>query len=133
MIAYRCLVPLEFKNSQNLAGGSVCNCWPLCTGVEYDVERIVLSHNNSKWNLDTNYEYTALEFQFKNFKFKPMKREQLFGDLDYIADIGELLSLFIGTSVLSLIELVFFCTFGFIKHLNRRTVEIKVDYIGECR
>lgn len=109
----------------------MCNCWPLCTGIEYDVERIVLSRNRSKWNpINDGYEYTVLEFKFKDFKFQPLKRKQLYGDLDYIADIGELLSLFIGTSVLSVIELIFFCTFGVIKHLNQRTFEMNVDFVN---
>lgn len=120
----------QLKIDAHLAGTSVCNCWPLCTGVEYDVERIVLSRNRSKWNpINDGYEYTVLEFKFKDFKFQPLKRKQLYGDLDYIADIGELLSLFIGTSVLSVIELIFFCTFGIIKHLNQRTFEMNVDFV----
>lgn len=106
----------------------MCNCWPLCNDIEYDVDRIVLSHNISQYDHeDDGYEYSRLEFRFKYEMFKPLKREQLYGDLDYIADIGELLSLFIGTSVLSVIELIYFCSFGFLKHIKQNTISVRVN------
>lgn len=110
-------------------GKSICNCWQPCNEIRYDIERTVLSRNISNLNRKGDgFEYTRLEFQFKHFEFKVMKREQLHGDLDYIADIGELLSLFIGTSVLSVIELIFFFTFGFIKHIRQKTDDLRVDF-----
>lgn len=47
---------------------------------------------------------------YKTFQFIPMKRTELYTDLDFISNCGGLLSLFIGTSLLSIVEVFYFFT-----------------------
>lgn len=111
---------------------SVCNCWPLCDSIEYDVDHVAIAHNISKWYPnDEGYEYTELKFQFKDFQFQPIKREELYTDLDFVSNIGGLLSLFIGTSFLSLIEICFFFTVRFFIHVRENAVEVDIEVVEE--
>lgn len=88
----------------------------------YEVERINVVNNLSKLYPNTDsYEYTELTFQFQHFMFQTIKREELYTDLDFASNIGGLLSLFIGTSFLSIIEVIFFFSIRFFKHLAHNT------------
>uniref|UniRef100_A0A336KIF1 CSON011900 protein n=1 Tax=Culicoides sonorensis TaxID=179676 RepID=A0A336KIF1_CULSO len=108
---------------------SICGCYPSCNSVEYEIDQIAISDNISKWYPDNEdgLEFTELTFQFKTFTFNMVKREELFTDLDFISNIGGLLSLFIGTSFLSLIELGFFFILRFIRHLQSDPVHINIE------
>lgn len=47
---------------------------------------------------------------FKTATFYPMQRSELFSKTDLIASCGGILGLFMGFSLLSVIEIVYFCT-----------------------
>lgn len=51
---------------------------------------------------------------FKDAQFIPVKRSELFGLTDFLANCGGLLGLFMGVSILSLVEIFYYC---FIKPL----------------
>lgn len=53
---------------------------------------------------------TKLDIFFKDRQFVKLHRSELFGQTDFMANIGGLLGLFLGFSVLSLIEIVYFST-----------------------
>lgn len=102
----------------------------MCDSIDYEVDHVAIENNISKWySNDDGYEYTELTFQFKDFQFKPIKREELYTDLDFVSNIGSLLSLFIGTSFLSLIELAFFFTIRFVKHLRQNTMQVNIELV----
>ncbi|KAI8424618.1 hypothetical protein MSG28_003051 [Choristoneura fumiferana] len=54
--------------------------------------------------------YTHLEFYHKEPRFVSMRRSELFGLTDFLANCGGLLGLFLGFSFLSLVEIFYFCT-----------------------
>lgn len=56
------------------------------------------------------YDYVEVLLYYKSFQFIPMKRTELYTDLDFISNCGGLLSLFIGTSLLSIVEVIYFFT-----------------------
>lgn len=94
----------------------------MCDNVEYDVDQIAIVKNISSWYPnDEGFEYTELTFQFKDFQFQPLIRAELYTDLDLMANIGAFLSLFIGTSFLSLIEVGFFFIVRFIDNLTKKS------------
>lgn len=47
---------------------------------------------------------------FKTANFLPIKRSELFSNTDLIASCGGLLGLFLGFSLLSVIEIIYYCT-----------------------
>ncbi|XP_059047783.1 pickpocket protein 28-like [Achroia grisella] len=55
-------------------------------------------------------QYSRLKLHFKEPKFVSMRRSELFGLTDFLANCGGLLGLFLGFSFLSLIEVVYFFT-----------------------
>lgn len=51
-----------------------------------------------------------LSIFFKEHQFITSKRSELYGQTDFLANCGGLLGLFMGVSVLSIIEVVYYCT-----------------------
>lgn len=51
-----------------------------------------------------------LSIYFKEHQFITSKRSELYGQTDFLANCGGLLGLFMGVSVLSIIEVIYYCT-----------------------
>lgn len=54
--------------------------------------------------------YAYIVLFFKEDQFVTLKRAELFGITDFVANCGGLLGLFMGVSLLSLVEIIYFCT-----------------------
>jgi hypothetical protein len=50
----------------------------------------------------------SLKVFFKDNEFVPLKRFQLYGTVDFLANCGGLLGLFVGVSVLSIVEIFYY-------------------------
>ncbi|XP_037296673.1 pickpocket protein 28 [Manduca sexta] len=98
----------------------LCKCFPACNNIEYDAEitkaelnvnRFLSSEDSdtSVWDY-RNYTFSRLEMYFKSPRFVSMRRSELFGLTDFIANCGGLLGLFLGFSFLSLVEIIYFLT-----------------------
>ncbi|XP_062698800.1 pickpocket protein 28-like [Aedes albopictus] len=112
-----------------------CNCLPSCTSYQFDFE--ILQHSfNSSGNIDGVQAYVqhlrqqleqfqsffissttlsrdylgTLSVFFKEPHFIAKARSEQYELTDLIANCGGLLGLFTGTSLLSLIEIVYFCS-----------------------
>ncbi|CAH1647309.1 unnamed protein product [Spodoptera littoralis] len=101
----------------------VCHCLPSCNSVDYDAEILKTDYNLQKligiydalYKLPdketlNSYNYSKLEIYFKKPRFLSMRRSELFGIIDFLANCGGLLGLFLGFSFLSLMEIVYFLT-----------------------
>lgn len=105
-----------------------CNCMAACYVVMYEADvreiKLVENHsrsekNNSNGN-DSNVvtvqnetdieHYSKLIVQFKEAEFMAMKRSELYGLTDFIANCGGILGLFMGVSILSFVEIIYFFT-----------------------
>lgn len=53
---------------------------------------------------------TRLSIFFKERQFLTLKRSELYGYTDFFAKCGGLLGLFMGISLLSIVELIYYCT-----------------------
>lgn len=51
-----------------------------------------------------------LSIFFKEHQFITSKRSELYGQTDFLANCGGLLGLFMGVSLLSIIEFIYYCT-----------------------
>ncbi|XP_055591069.1 pickpocket protein 28-like [Uranotaenia lowii] len=95
-----------------------CNCLPACTSIQYSVEITQTDLDLQSWM--ESYEpgstgnpgisLANVKVYFKEAQFITSKRSELYGVIDFLANCGGLLGLCLGVSVLSLVEIVYFCT-----------------------
>lgn len=55
---------------------------------------------------------------FKDNQFITSERNELFGPIDFVANLGGLLGLFIGFSLLSLVEIIYYLTLRLVANLK---------------
>lgn len=65
-------------------------------------------------------QYARIIITFKENQFFAWRRSELYGGTDFIANCGGLLGLFMGVSVLSIVEALYFCTIRLCCNLRRR-------------
>ncbi|CAD6996199.1 unnamed protein product [Ceratitis capitata] len=101
----------------NYLGTTECNCLPACTSLVYNTE---ISHGNFdledmlKATADTSFyedfpgsQMSRLSVYFKEHQFITSKRSELYGITDFLANCGGIFGLFMGFSILSLVELLY--------------------------
>ncbi|CRL02058.1 CLUMA_CG015123, isoform A, partial [Clunio marinus] len=89
---------------EKYAALSSCQCLSECNALEYDVELV----KTRKISLGKTNSTAIMKVFFKENQFVPLKRFQLYGTIDFLANCGGLLGLFVGVSVLSLIEILYY-------------------------
>lgn len=122
----------------------VCGCLPPCYYVEYDAEVLKTKYNIPPtqreaiiFNMsslvpwffsdDKSLKYSRLEVYFKKSRYLSMRRSELFGWTDFVANIGGLLGVFLGFSFLSLVEIIYFATIRIGVALKRDREGEKID------
>ncbi|XP_058125994.1 pickpocket protein 28-like [Anopheles ziemanni] len=97
---------------------SSCNCLPACTFVQFNAE---ISQADLEWrrltetinlfpNKLNNSDLSLIYIYFKEGHFNSIKRNQIFGVDDFIANCGGILGLFMGVSLLSIVEILYYFT-----------------------
>ncbi|KAM7363079.1 ripped pocket [Cochliomyia hominivorax] len=106
------------KNTDfNYRGETECNCLPACTSLAYNTE---ISQANfdledmlrASGEMDFFDEYpgsqmTRLAVYFKENQFITSKRSELYGVTDFLANCGGIFGLFMGFSILSMVEMMY--------------------------
>ncbi|EFA05007.2 Pickpocket protein 28-like Protein [Tribolium castaneum] len=117
-----CVTQVDKKlKTQEMSGtASQCDCKPSCTSLSYNVET-----SNSRYyfkeyldlrNISNNFEepdkhhFSMLLVYFKVDQFLSIQRNELYGVSDFIANVGGLFGLFLGFSLISTVEIVYFLT-----------------------
>ncbi|XP_065087702.1 pickpocket protein 28-like [Ochlerotatus camptorhynchus] len=95
-----------------------CYCMPSCVSLRYDVE-VSRSPFNPHQFVDANHytrnlykhsdDHALVAVGFKSKWLLPLKRRELMGLSDLMAQIGGLFALMMGASVISLLEIAYFC------------------------
>lgn len=79
------------------------------------------SRYSSKGTANETIKITRVDIFFKKNQFLALHRSELFGQTDFLANIGGLLGLFLGFSFLSLIEIIYFATIRlWYKFMNKK-------------
>ncbi|XP_053678730.1 pickpocket protein 28-like [Anopheles nili] len=92
----------------------LCNCLPACVEFRYRAEAsthtvaMMESWPEMEMN-ETESLASQVEVEFAEDHFYPLVRSVRYGVLDFLADSGGLIALFLGVSIVSLLEVVFFC------------------------
>ncbi|KAF2887502.1 hypothetical protein ILUMI_18671, partial [Ignelater luminosus] len=112
-----------------------CNCLPSCTSLQYEVE---ISQSDWAWRESfavlknlmgdkyseafSNIEKSRLSrliVYFKEMQFLALERHELYGKTEFFSNTGGLLGLFIGFSITSAIEILYFLTLRIICNIKR--------------
>ncbi|XP_029342234.1 pickpocket protein 11-like [Acyrthosiphon pisum] len=93
---------IKLRNTTGIDEKVNCGCYPPCDDVNYIVE----GDNTIQWFLGTNLKWGLIKYPRMR-----LKRNVLFGFTDVLVSIGGTAGLFLGCSVLSFLEIIYFFTF----------------------
>jgi Amiloride-sensitive sodium channel len=103
----------EVEKQYNL--DDTCSCLLACGEIIYNFDTLQLDHSREKDSSGFVYSGTIdmsseMTFQFKSESFNPLILKRQFTELDFISYTGGALGLFLGFSVLSFIEIIYYFT-----------------------
>ncbi|XP_031624499.1 pickpocket protein 28-like [Contarinia nasturtii] len=102
-------------------------CLPVCDSITYDAE-ISISKIElkalSKF-VPEGFKIIKMSVLFKDQQYFGSLRSELYGTLDFLAACGGILSLFMGISLLSFIEIMYFATLRLTCNLHKRNLAKK--------
>lgn len=93
-----------------------CDCLQECNSIEYEIqvirskidfERHYLTINNVSYWIGNTY-HGALVVSYSDSEFTALRRYESYGLASFLSNVGGLLSLFLGVSVLSFVEIFYF-------------------------
>ncbi|CAG9564749.1 unnamed protein product [Danaus chrysippus] len=106
-----------------------CKCLQACTSIEYDAETsqadydwqsIFRAHRQQIEEQDKDVFVARVLIFFKEAQFITSRRSELYGQTEFLANVGGLLGLFLGFSILSLAEILYFLTLRLYCVLSKR-------------
>lgn len=102
-----------------------CNCLPTCSHVSYGATFL-----NFNYAFEKSHNLTSLKVSYKDAQFLALQRIEKYTMIDVLVWAGGILGLYLGGSLLSVIDLVFYCTareiFTFIRHKkNKNTLSMQ--------
>ncbi|KAJ2952351.1 hypothetical protein O0L34_g4636 [Tuta absoluta] len=127
--ALESLAQTELNVKSKVKNEDPCRCLPPCNSILYDAEILRSAYNVHTYleNRRKQYEdddpkveaffdalqslnFSEMDVYFKHSHFISMRRSELFGVTEFMANCGGLLGLFLGFSFLSLVEIFYFAT-----------------------
>jgi acid-sensing ion channel, other len=120
----------ELYEDQNLfsddaqSTSEICNCLPSCTSINYNAEVSQIPLNPEEFGFEIeDSSLLAVEFYFTGTSFVHMKRIEMYGWQDFIANCGGLLGLFLGISLVSIIEIFYYLSLRILVNSNLITLK----------
>lgn len=105
---------------------------PACSSITYDVELSfskydlrALHHAKKKNSSIFEQQYSRIFISFKDNQFFASRRSELYGYTDFFGSCGGLLGLFMGFSLLSIVEMIYYCTLRLACNLRQRRIKKK--------
>ncbi|KAB0792999.1 hypothetical protein PPYR_12619 [Photinus pyralis] len=104
-----------------------CDCLPACTSLTYNSENSqadfqwykVFEATKAKYRGLAGANLTSITLFFKEMQFITSERNELYGPTDFLANCGGLLGLFMGFSLLSIIEIFYFLSLRLVCNLRK--------------
>ncbi|XP_039453729.1 pickpocket protein 28-like [Culex pipiens pallens] len=122
---------------------SFCNCMSACSSIQYQSEITQSTYDymesidlrirplfGNHSNFTTSIRMSKVSIHFKEAEFLSMRRGELFGLTDFIANCGGVLGLCLGVSFVSLVELLYYCVARPLQLL--KTVRNNVIVVKDC-
>jgi acid-sensing ion channel, other len=91
-----------------------CDCLPSCRSIDYNIN---VHFEKFKTENESDVERASLSVYFADEEFIVMRRYASFGTGTLLSNIGGLLGLFLGASVMSFIEVFYFFTIRLFNNL----------------
>lgn len=108
------------------------NCLPACNSTTYEAD-ISTSKKASNPTESKGFKHIKVLVLFKYHQYYASSRTELYGKMDFIdftAACGGILNLFMGISILSIIEIIYFATFRLVfRNLYKRNCKNKVAIV----
>lgn len=108
------------------------NCLPACRSISYDAEMSMSRFDRynyekamKKPNRQSKRRYSRVLITFKDEQFFSSRRAEVYTLIDFIANCGGILGLFMGISILSIVEIVYFSTLRIGCSLRKRRLAKK--------
>lgn len=132
--SFRCI---EFVENHIYNVNLTNSCLPVCDSTTYDAEiSISKIKSNALRYLSKGNRIIKLSVSFKDQQYFASHRSELYGILDFISQCGGILSLFMGISILSFVEIIYFATLRLSCKLHKRKLAKKrmqaQQYAIEC-
>lgn len=102
-------VKSSFFNSSS-EDGVICSCLPACDRILYEVDL------NSVMLRSMDQELILIDVHFQYMNMMKYRTDVAFGFLDLLVGFGGVAGLFLGSSLLSLVEIFYSITFGLACH-----------------
>lgn len=110
----------------------LCNCLPTCTSLTYNKEfsqanfflQDLLKAYNVENSANSNFDdlqLSRLSVYFIDNQFISARRSELYDVTDFLANCGGIFGLFIGFSLISLVEIIYYGTLRLWSQLNSKT------------
>lgn len=123
----------EFDTLNSSLTEVACNCLPTCTSITYDYELSQAMMNWKRYMVDGvrhSVQLSKISIHYKDKKVITLKRSEFYGEAAFLANCGGLLGLFMGFSILSLVEIFYFSTIRmFCNFLMRKRIENESELI----
>jgi len=97
-----------------------CNCLPSCNSITYDAEILQYPVDDIDIERNQGIHLADLHVYFKESEFITLSRSELYGLVDFIANCGGLMGLFVGASFLSIFELFYYCSLKLFCNIRRK-------------
>lgn len=94
--------------------GMICNCLPECSRIDYAV---VFSPIYDEKQIDPNYVF--VDVHYASATMMKYRTDVTFSEMDLLVGFGGIVSLFLGASVISGIEVAYFSTIAVFCHRQR--------------
>lgn len=101
--------------------GLKCSCLPECNRVEYKIEMSPIYDE-----IDIDNRFVLIDVHYADSTMLKYRTDVTFSTMDLIIGFGGIVSLFLGCSLLSGVEILYFSTVGFFWH-RRRTKKQGTD------
>lgn len=113
---------IQFVENDVYIANVTNDCLPVCDSITYDAEISI-----SKMKVDALSRFIKkgnrvirVTVSFKDQQYFASHRSELYGTMDFIASVGGIMSLFMGISLLSFVEIIYFATLRLSCKLHKR-------------
>lgn len=113
---YRCVLRIRstLTNEDSVYFKS-CNCLPGCNSIDYEL--IVVNERLATTNLLQLSNYSLTSVYFADDEYVGYKRFANFEAVEFLSKLGGFLGLFLGVSIMSAVEFLYFFTLRFFDNL----------------
>lgn len=109
---------LNAEKSDDGEPGIECSCLPECSRIDYGTE---LQPIYQEKEIDANF--VLIDVHFADETTLKYRTDVTFSEMDLIVGFGGIVSLFLGSSIMSLVEVIYFSTIALIKkYLQKRKI-----------